>query len=436
MPGDVIDPVYLPFTAEELLEHFAPVPGDEQRKDPQRHLKYYLTSAKRYHSFQRSHPERKGQPLSAMKVPCQIEKDERFWVAACLMKCFRSASPVSAFSALLSRAFGSVPPVSGFASWEAALRGNLHLFFEVSLPSPAAYREWLRENLTKRQLIPYVLNAAYKGDSNRIRTSLEGPTHLDALLLNEQNGFAVFFEAKVLSDTSHSISFDVARNQIARNVDVMLEPHPGLPRPLNQRDPARTLFALLTPRYFREHPGSRHYGVLLPQYQADPASLGRDIAHRSDVDWPEVSRRLGWLTFEDCQEVEPGACRWLWRDRCGICNRLLEETGPQIPYPSFVLVCSECDGRALNEQGERARHASEYPEWDGVARRAIEEANAKGEKVDLVMPPDDGDNPVFIDAVKCWRRYRFGGWVTFRDLFDCQSLAEFYDTNERVRFYR
>jgi hypothetical protein len=76
------------------------------------------------------------------------------------------------------------------------------------------------------------------------------------------------------------------------------------------------------------------------------------------------------------------------------------------------------------------------PEWNGVARRTIEEAKARGEKVDFVMPPDDGDNPVFIDGVKCWRRYRFGGWVTFRDLFDCQSLAEFYDTNKRVRFYR
>jgi len=168
-----------------------------------------------------------------------------------------------------------------------------------------------RENLTKRQFIPYVVDAAHRPDSDKIRRGLEGPTHLDALLLNEENGFAVFFEAKVLSDISHGISFDVARNQIARNVDVMLETNPDLPRPLNQRDPARTLFALLTPRYFREDPSSRHYGMLLPQYQTNPASLGRDIPHRTDVDWPGVSRRLGWLTFEDCHEVQVGACPWL-----------------------------------------------------------------------------------------------------------------------------
>jgi hypothetical protein len=31
-------------------------------------------------------------------------------------------------------------------------------------------------------------------------------------------------------------------------------------------------------------------------------------------DWQSVSQRLGWLTWEDCNEVLPGSCRWLSRN--------------------------------------------------------------------------------------------------------------------------
>jgi hypothetical protein len=37
------------------------------------------------------------------------------------------------------------------------------------------------------------------------------------------DGVAVIFEAKVLSDVSTHVTFDVARNQLARTIDVMLE---------------------------------------------------------------------------------------------------------------------------------------------------------------------------------------------------------------------
>jgi len=76
---------------------------------------------------------------------------------------------------------------------------------------------------------------------------LEGATKVDAVLLAPDTGFAVLFEAKVLADVSGGVEFDVLRNQIARNIDVMLEPNPRVMCPLNQRNPDRSCFVLLTP---------------------------------------------------------------------------------------------------------------------------------------------------------------------------------------------
>ena len=83
---------------------------------------------------------------------------------------------------------------------------------------------------------------------------------------------------------------------------------------------------------------------------------------------------------------------------CSICAGRLDDPRFARNYPG--LVCRACDAWAVNAAGERPHHES----------RA-----------------DSGDNPVFVDGVKCWRRYRYGGYVTMRDLHDCETLHEFYD---------
>jgi hypothetical protein len=76
-----IDPVYLPFTGNQLLRHFAPAAGG-QGQHPHRHLRYHVRSACSYQRFGQTpgSPERLGAPLQELKRPCQIEKDERFWL--------------------------------------------------------------------------------------------------------------------------------------------------------------------------------------------------------------------------------------------------------------------------------------------------------------------------------------------------------------------
>ena len=101
---------------------------------------------------------------------------------------------------------------------------------------------------------------------------------------------------------------------------------------------------------------------------------------------------------------------------CPICGG--EDGGNHPTYPN--LVCEECDRRAVNAEGDEPwygwRPENEPDSEDGVIK----------------VPPDQGENPVYIDGQKCWRRYRFGGWVTMLDKDDCGSIEEFYETHNML----
>jgi hypothetical protein len=121
---------------------------------------------------------------------------------------------VGRLAALMRARLGDAPPVPGLPTWEACFRGELRLFLEAVMPSPQGYHDWLKAQFRERHLVPYVHRAAARTNAG----ALEGPTHVDALLLNESNGFAVMFEAKVVSDISTAVTFDAKRNQLARNI--------------------------------------------------------------------------------------------------------------------------------------------------------------------------------------------------------------------------
>ena len=295
---EVIDRTYLPFTADQLRRHFV--------ADVEGQIEYYRKSAERYCDFMSSHEDTAGIPLTQARSPRQIEKDERFWTVTALKHVFDDPARDSILTELLTEIYGETPPIRDLSSWGDCLSGQLELYFEACLPSPPAYVEWLRANLSGRQLIPYVLDAARRENAR----TLEGATHVDAIFLNRSNGFAWLIEAKVLSDVSYSISFDSYRNQIARNVDVMLDNTSQPGAGLETRDPKKSLFALLTPGGFKRYPSSRLYGWLMHEYENDPSSLARDLPHRTDMDWAGLSKRIGWFTFDDVERIRPGSCTW------------------------------------------------------------------------------------------------------------------------------
>ena len=295
----VIHESYLPFTPTQLLEHFAPVAGGGV---PNRYLTHYTTSQTNRREFRQRNLA--GPPVSdphVIRLGHQMEKDERFWVVAALMGIYHHAADrTAAFAELLSRCEGLQLPIGGFASWREALGEHQELYFEVNLPSPL-YRQYLQEHLNERTLaIPFLREAARtRGDR------LEGATKVDALLIAPATGFAVLFEAKVLADISTGIEFDVLRNQMIRNIDVMLDPNDRLLGPLNRRHPDATCFVLLTPEVFRENRESRLYGLLFDRYKS------KSLPYRADAVLATAPSRLGWLTWEDCNAVQPGSCTWL-----------------------------------------------------------------------------------------------------------------------------
>lgn len=123
-------PVYLPFLEAQLRGHFVEIAGDASA-DPERHLAYYRQSIKRVVA----NLDQPALTPAEVRRARQIEKDERFWVVASLMALYHSSDRRSAFSELLTRA-GLKPPAV-HATWDDALDGDLHLWFEVSLPAHA-----------------------------------------------------------------------------------------------------------------------------------------------------------------------------------------------------------------------------------------------------------------------------------------------------------
>lgn len=84
--------------------------------------------------------------------------------------------------------------------------------------------------------------------------------------------------------------------------------------------------------------------------------------------------------------------------------------------PYRYPVCRPCDEKAVTTAGTRPHTAAD----DSWVERTKDE-------VVIHDAGDYGENPVFVDGHKCWRRYKFGGWVTIRDPFDCATILELYE---------
>jgi len=129
--------------------------------------------------------------------------------------------------------------------------------------------------------------------------SPEGSTHTDALLTFGQTRH-VMFEAKFLSDISHDTKYAPERDQISRNLDA------GLAQAGYDLD--RFWYVFVSPERFRGSYQTRLYGYRLREYMdpvTGPEALRRDLPHlqhlpeSASVDYGELSRHIGWITWEE-----------------------------------------------------------------------------------------------------------------------------------------
>src|SRR5258707_15002807 len=113
--SELLHPIYLPFTGEQLRQHFAAAGTDTTSAD--RHLEYYFKSAQAAKAWEGDPAAGSpGEVAKAKKHSLQIQKDERFWVATALMSLFHSPDRAGALADMLRSCLGDVPPVEGQAS--------------------------------------------------------------------------------------------------------------------------------------------------------------------------------------------------------------------------------------------------------------------------------------------------------------------------------
>lgn len=300
-------------TCELLEKYFRPQGND--------HAAYYMKSYENYKKYKNNGSKSKN------KEERQWEKDERVWTAITLISLFEDRDTLKDnLKNILIKAYGPVPPIKNIknqkgdlVTWDDCLKEDinqdkkLELFLEANLPAPKLFKEHLSHNLYKTNFIPYIQDWGKETNPNGTtpyRRDLEGATNVDALIINTYNGFSIFIEAKVLADISTQVTYDMKRNQIARNLDVMLQNFQdgskesklkNLCDEYRQIDSDASLFLLLTPQVFKNDWQSRLYGYKYWDYKSNPMNIKKDLSHRmtSSIDWSNLSDRIGWTTWED-----------------------------------------------------------------------------------------------------------------------------------------
>lgn len=120
---------------------------------------------------------------------------------------------------------------------------------------------------------------AYEALSRERMNPVEGPSEIDITL--EGRSYIIYVEAKLGSGVSLSTTCDPERNQIARNIDCVLEA-------CGKRRPVFWMFV-------RDRQPTRAYVQMMDRYRSD-GELNRSLPHRAAGRLREVASSLAVVT--------------------------------------------------------------------------------------------------------------------------------------------
>ena len=152
-----------------------------------------------------------------------------------------------------------------------------------SVPAPLEYEAQHRTRMLSSELQEWVVRA---NNPNPV----EGSSEIDVILDHDQ--FLVYVEAKLGSDVSMSTSYDPQRNQIARNIDCLIEN-------AGNRIP---IFWMLV----RDEAPDRAYVQLMNGYKTDPGLLIKDLPHRNAETLKGIAQNLTLPLWDDFGELACG----------------------------------------------------------------------------------------------------------------------------------
>lgn len=124
---------------------------------------------------------------------------------------------------------------------------------------------------------------------SQIPDPVEGETEVD--LVFEGSSYLVFVEAKLGSDMSMSTKYDPARNQIARNIDCLMEK-------AGTRTPHFWMFV-------RDRGSDRVYTQRLDKYRINPTELVDLLPHRDPARVAGIAKRGKVLLWRDLLTLLP-----------------------------------------------------------------------------------------------------------------------------------